>query len=283
MHSLEFYTPNTVEEACTLLQELGSKATVLAGGTDVVMRHNKGIVAYEKMVSIAKLDALRGITEKDGALCIGALTTHAQVAENALVKEHFPALAHACLQVGSALIRNRGTVGGNICNASPVADSVCALMALNATFCLQSVSGTRQVAVADFFTGPGQCVRKADELLTCICIPLAKQEQCFSKLGPRKNADIAVVNMAFAFEMQNGVVAEAKVAFGAVAPTVIRISQAEQLMNGKKPAELNLDAIAQACEAGVRPISDWRGSKEYRTKTAYFLVRDALEALIKKL
>ncbi len=283
MHSLEFYTPHTVEEACQLLQELGSKATVLAGGTDVVMRHNKGIVTYEAMVSINKLDALRGITQKDGSLCIGALTTHAEVAKNALVQEHCPALAHACLQVGSALIRNRGTVGGNVCNASPVADSVCALMALDATFTLQSVNGTRQVPVADFFTGPGACVREAAELLISITIPLKKQEQCFAKLGPRKNADIAVVNMAFAFEVQSGLVAGAKVAFGAVAPTIIRIADAEALMNGKKPADLDLDAIATACEAGVRPISDWRGSKEYRRKTAYFLMRDALEALVKTL
>jgi len=277
---IHYHQPSTLKEACALLQRLGPEAAVLNGGTDLVVRLNQGI--YKKhFVNIKFIPGLDEIREEQGGIAVGAVAKLAAVAGHPLITSCCPVLAAAVREIGTPQVRNLGTLSGNLCNASPVADSAPALLVLGAVLRLIGPEGEREVPLAQFHTGPGLTVLGEGELLREIFIPTPPTgfRAAFAKLGPRKAADIAVVNAAVGFRVQAGRIAGAVVCLGAVAPTLIRSSHAEQALNNRALAEADPGLIGGLAVDDARPISDLRGSRQYRRDMAGVLVERALRSL----
>ena len=219
-------------------------------------------------------------------LLLGAAVTHEQILRNKEVNSLFPALVEACRPFAGPPIRNRGTIGGNIVNASPAADLVPALIAYDASIKLVSAAGERQLELQDFFTAPGQTTMAQDEILTEICLPAMPNRSAarFIKLGHRKSMAISIVNTAVRVGLNSeGTISQCRIVLGAVAPTPVRAILAEDLLCGE---ELNADTIAnaagQACRE-VSPISDVRSTGDYRRQMTTVVVRRALTAVMEDL
>ena len=276
-----YHQPQSLNEACLLLQKLAGEATILNGGSDVAVRINQGLYKPH-LVNIKFISALDYIKEDETGLRIGALSKLSAIAASPPVLKHFPVLVEAIKSIGTPQIRNLGTLSGNLCNASPVADSAPALLVLNARLTLQGVNGSREIALQDFHTGPGQTVLAAGELLTEIFIPWPSPgfSAVFGKHGPRKAADIAVVNVAMGLKFEEDICVSAMVALGAVAPTLIRARQTEAALTGQKRSEIDAAAAGALAAAEAKPISDIRGSLEYRREIVAVLVERSLLALL---
>ncbi len=273
-----YHAPATVAEALDLLAQYGDSCRLIAGGTDLILELERGIRRQEILIDISRIPELDVVERKDGAFRLGANVTHNQVVATAdLVAHAFP-LARACWLVGAPQIRNRGTVAGNCVTASPANDTITPLWAMDATFTLASRDrGERTLTCDQFFLGVRKTALQPDEMLVRINVPALKPTErgTFLKLGLRQAQAISVVNVAviaeFADEQRttNAVrsteyVARARIALGAVAPTIIRATDAEAYLAGK---ELTDEVIARAAElaaSAARPISDIRGSAEYR-------------------
>lgn len=285
MRSVNYYQPGSIKEACALLQDLGETAGVLAGGTDVVVRLNKDKSPYQSLVNIKKILGLSYIREETNGIAIGALTKLNEIARDERIKKWFPAFSKAVNAIGTNQIRNLGTLGGNLCNASPCADSVCPLIVFGAVFTLSDGERSRQVPVEQFFTGPGKTILRQGELLSQIFIPFLPKgtRQGFCKLGPRKAADIAIINMAAVLTLDEGdQILEARLAFGSVAPTAIRGVKTEKLLVGKRRAEINLESVGRLAAEEVKPITDVRATLEYRRKMADILSQELISELIRE-
>lgn len=275
-----FTTAATVEDA---LAALATGARPVAGGTDLVVGARQGKAPLPgSLVAIHRVDELRGITETDGALRIGALTSHAELVAHPLVRERFTALADACAIVGSHATRAQGTLGGNLMNASPAMETGGPLICLDATVTLRSPAGTRGVPVAALFTGPGTTVAAADELLVVVELPApaAATGSAYVRLEYRRQMEIAVVGATAAVTLDGGTVSGARIAITALAPTIRRVEQAEAALVG---ASADGDAVAAAARAAAEaaaPISDVRASERYRRAMAEVIARRAIEAAV---
>lgn len=276
MHPFDLYIPKTVEEALELLAATGGRP--IAGGTDLIVFMQEGKIRPQVLIDLSRLDELRYIQEEDGLIRIGPLTTHAELARSPLLRERGEVLAQAAAVVGAPQIRNRGTIGGNIATASPAGDTIPALMALGARVKLRSMGGQREVPLQDLFTGPGQTVIRGDELITEVAFPLPGDgaRGAFLKLRKRNALAIAVVSAAVTVTLTDGVISEAHIALGAVAPTVIRASAAEQVLRGREPSAELLAQAGELAAAASRPITDIRGSAAYRREMVKVLVRRGL-------
>lgn len=279
----EYHEPKSISEAVSLLEKY-PHAKILNGGTDVVVRLNQNICA-PVMVNIKCLPELDRIEEKADGIHIGALIRHITISESQLLQEKVPTLVEAVNTIGTPQVRNRGTLSGNICNASPVADSMSALMILDATVIISGAGGERKVPISEFQTGPGKTVLNSSELVKEIVIPVPKKNFYgkFCKLGPRKTADIAIVNAAAGVIVSDGVCVDVRIALGAVAPKVIFAEHAQDFLKGKKLSQINIEKAAQiAASEDASPISDFRSSKEYRSEMVQVLVERALLEVIQK-
>ena len=224
-----------------------------------------------------EIEELNGVRETDQVLHIGATTTHTQIAESPVLQRTCSALTQAAASVGGPLVRNRGTIGGNIVNASPAADLACALLALDAEAVLRSEKETRVVALRDFFVGPGQTVIKPDELLTEVTIRLPKGKVVFHKLGRRQAMSLSIVNVAVSLEMEGKICRESpRIALGSVAPTPIRCPQAELLLANREVNPELISKCAGAAMALAKPIDDQRAKAWYRIEAGTVLLRRAL-------
>jgi CO/xanthine dehydrogenase FAD-binding subunit len=281
MNGVRFERPRTLKRALTLLA--GGEWTVLAGGTDLLVRVRDGL-RPPALLDVTGLGSLRGIRESDGFLLVGALATHADLDASRKVRSLATALAEAAAVMGSPAIRNRGTVGGNLLNASPAGDTVPPLVALEAEVELASACGTRVVPVAALATGPGKSARRPDELLTVVRIPVRPgRRSAFARLGTRKALAIAKVSVAVAARAtEDGRLADVRVALGAVGPTVFRATGAESALEGRVPDAATLEAAAEAVKADARPITDLRSTDEYRREMCGVLLRRALASLIEE-
>ncbi|QGY41867.1 xanthine dehydrogenase family protein subunit M [Pseudodesulfovibrio cashew] len=261
--------PATVEAA---LEALCAEpdAHVMAGGTDLLVRCRAEQNRPETLVCLEKVADLAGFEISDGRIRIGAATSMTAVLENAAVRERLPLLHGAAKVFASPLVRNMATLGGNVCTASPAADMLPPLYALGAEVELRSLSGVRTMPVNDFIVGPGQMALAPGELLSAIIIPIPEGRtiQYFEKVGRRKALAISVVSLAALLRVEDGVIAEARLAWGSVGPMVIRCPEAEALLKGRS---LTLGALREAGEKvrdTVSPISDVRASAEYRRQVA---------------
>jgi CO/xanthine dehydrogenase FAD-binding subunit len=268
----------TIEDA---LAALASGARPVAGGTDLVVGARQGKAPLpDSIVAIHHLAELRGVALDGDTLRVGALTTHEEIAEDALVLERLTALADAAAIVGSHATRAQGTVGGNLMNASPALEVGGPLMCFGATVILRSQAGERSVAVADLLAGPGRTTAGPGELLTEVAVPLppAAAGSCYARLEYRQQMEIAVVGATAFVAFEGDRVAAAKVAITALAPTVRLVPAAEDALVGSDGGRAAAELAAQAAAEASEPISDVRASEEYRRAMAAVLARRAIEA-----
>jgi CO/xanthine dehydrogenase FAD-binding subunit len=268
----------TLDEA---VRELADGARAVAGGTDLVVGARQGKAPLpESIVAIHKLDELRRLEETDGALRIGALVTHAQLAAEPAVRSRFTALADASSIVGSHSTRAFGTIGGNVMNASPAMEAGGPLLCLDASIVLRSTSGSRRVGLGELFAGPGQTIAEADELLEEVHVPSPAEGtgSAYVRLEYRRQMEIAVVGATAVLRLEGGQVREARVAITALAPTIRRVPEAEAALTGSDAGSDAVEAAARAVAAASSPISDVRGSAGYRSAMAAVMGRRAISA-----
>ncbi len=293
-----YYAPGTIAEALELLAQYGAACRLIAGGTDLILEIERGVRSPKVLVDVSRIPGLNAVGREDGLFHLGANVTHNQVvATTDLVAHAFP-LARACWLVGAPQIRNRGTVAGNCVTASPANDTITPLWAMDATFTLASRDrGERTLTCDQFFLGVRKTALQPDEMLVRINVPALKPTErgTFLKLGLRQAQAISVVNVAVIADCElwtadspgesqpirnpKSEIRNARIALGAVAPTIIRAAEAEAYLAGK---ELTDEVIAHAAElaaAAARPISDIRGSAEYRRDMVRVLTARALRQL----
>jgi len=269
------YSPTTVVEACEVLARAAG-ARVLAGGTDLLVRL-KDQATWPPLVDIGRIEALRGVFCDAGMLRIGALTTWTELAEHPSIAAHARVLAQAAEHVGSPQIRNRGTLGGNLANASPAGDALPPLMVLEAQIEIARGGRTRRVAIGEFFLGPGRTVLTADEVIVAVWLPsAARRRGAFVRLGQRAALAISKVALALTLREEGGVLRDVRIALGSVAPTVIRARAAEDILCGQRPTDAVIASASAAAAAAAKPISDVRSNLEYRRAMCAELLREAL-------
>lgn len=277
MQEFEFLRPNTLSELTGVLAETGG--SILAGGTDIIPKMRRSQFATSTLVDVSRIDALRFIRKHDQRIHIGALTTHQEMAESALLAEVNPALVAAALTVGCEQTRNRGTLGGNLANASPAADTIPPLLIFDADVHLLGKSGKRSMPLDDFLFSPGKTKLGPAELITNISFqPLSGAwGVSFLKLGKRNGMAISVVSAAAAIVLDpQGKINKVRLCLGSVAPRVVRSPMAEEILIGQPPSPEVLDEASQACLKDIDPINDIRSTEEYRNHSASIIAHRAL-------
>lgn len=271
----------TVEEACSLLSKHKGKAKVIAGGTDLLpaMRNREVTPAYIINVrSIPNLDYIH-YTDAEG-LKIGALATLYDIESSPIIREKFPMVADAAAKIGTPQVRNMGTIGGNLCNAAPSADTAPPLIGLEAKAKINGPNRERVIALEEFFIGPGENALQADEILTEIQIPNPPPhtQGVYLKLPARTMVDLAVVGVAVVVTLadKERSIVDAKIVLGAVAPTPVRARQAEDIIRGKAISRELIEKAAEAAAGEAKPISDLRGSASYRKEMVNTLTKRAI-------
>ena len=279
--TLRFAAPVALEEALTLLASDPS-ARPVAGGTDLVVAARQGRKALPaSVVAIDRIAELTGHEVVTDGLVLGVLTDHAWLASSADVRAHWSALADAAAIVGSPATRATGTIGGNLMNASPAADTTAPLVVLDATATLRAAGGaSRTVAVADLATGPGRTVATQAELLTRVTVPRPADGSgsAYIRLEYRRAMEIAVVGAAALVTIEGGAIREARIALTAVAPTIVRAPEAEAVLRGVPVSRDAFGAAGRAAAAAARPIDDVRASADYRRAMLAVVVARVLAA-----
>jgi xanthine dehydrogenase small subunit len=273
-----YYRPLGLDGALEVMAQRPGEVRPVAGGTDVLVRAMDGRQDRSRLFDLTAIPELKGIEERGGHLWIGAATTHTEMMASPLVGRHLPALQPACRVIGGPQIRNRGTLGGNLANASPAADTVPPLYAADAVLELVSVYSRREVPIGDFFTGPGQSVLFPDELILGVRVPLRPGVRgTFLRLGQRQAQAISKVSVAVAMTFRDGRPDWVRVALGAVAPTVVRAPRAEAaLMAGGYEG---LRQAKAAVKEEIAPIDDLRSTREYRREMAAVLLERAVRQI----
>jgi CO/xanthine dehydrogenase FAD-binding subunit len=275
-----FTSAITLEDA---LAALGSGARPVAGGTDLVVGARQGKAPLpDAIVALDRIDALGGIVGVDGGLRLGALATHEDIVANAVIRERFTALADASAIVGSHATRAHGTIGGNVMNASPAMDTGGPLLCFDASATLRSEAGERAVPLGELWTGPGTTVADPRELLVGIEVaaPAPMTGSAYVRLEYRRQMEIAIVGATAVVALDDGSVADARVAITALASTIRRVPEAEAALNESNGGDEAIAAAARAAAAGSSPISDVRGSAEYRSAMAEVIARRAIVAAL---
>jgi CO/xanthine dehydrogenase FAD-binding subunit len=274
---MRYYRPVTLRDALRTLDSERSRARILAGGTDLVVQLQEGLLRPRALVDVSALGILHGIRAGQEKIRVGALATHEELASSSLLRRHAFVLSEAAGTVGAPQIRNRGTIGGNIANASPAADTVPALIALGAAAVLERLGARRLVPVEDLFLGPGATAIRPDELIIAVLIPRRERSAgAYIKLGHRNALAISIASAAVLLADRGPAGIHARIALGAVAPTVVRPRQAESFLktSSRFPAAFR-DAAALSVES-ASPITDIRASAGYRREMIQVVVLDAL-------
>ncbi len=277
-----YWAPQTLEEAARVVAQ--GRATVLAGGTDMLPRWARGLVQRpEAVVDLKRIEGLKGVSRANGEVCLGACTTLSEIASDSIIQAAAPVLGQAAGRVACVQVRNRATIGGNLCNASPAADTAVPLILLDAVLELASASedglAVRQVAIADFFRGPGLTVLGPGEILTRIRFKPLPQNlfAAWDKFGTRPAMEIAVASVGVALKVEDRTVAHARVGYGSVAPIPLRGRKAEAELVGNA---LSAEVISR-CEAAAReeiaPITDVRAGEAFRREVVGVMLRRMLE------
>ena len=275
---LDYTAPSTVEEAIRILAAAPGTAKVLSGGTDLLVQLRSGRTKPDLIVDIKKIPEMSGIRERDGAFVIGAATPGAVIGECEALKQAWPGVVEAANLIGSTQVQGRASLAGNLCNASPAADSVPALIAARATCVVAGANGRREAPVESIPTGPGRTSLKPGEFIVEFHLPKrpARSADAYLRFIPRTEMDIAVVGAGISVTLDpGGVCTDARVVLGAVAPTAILVPDAATALIGHTLDETALAALDQAARRACKPIDDKRGTIEYRTKVAGVIARRA--------
>jgi carbon-monoxide dehydrogenase medium subunit len=280
---MRFEAPETVSAAVGLLAKARGTTRVLAGGTDLLVQMKSGMVEPDLVVDIKRIGEVNKVVPERGGFRVGAGVACAALRENAKLKKAYPGVVEAANLIGSTQIQGRATIAGNLCNASPAADSVPALVAVGAVANIAGPKKKRKVPVQDIPIGPGKTSLAKGEFVTSISLPAKKPRtgDAYLRFIPRTEMDIAVVGVGVSLTLDaKGVCTNASVVLGAVGPRVIIANAAAKALVGTKVDGAALDALAAAASAAARPIDDKRGTKDFRTKVAGVLARRAaLKAL----
>jgi len=278
----DYSRPRALDEAFRLLEMHGSQACLLAGGTDLIVQLRARKLAPRIVIDLKKVDSLRhDIAEIPSALRIGALALLSDIIEDPRIRKLFPALAEAAATVGSVQIRNRATLPGNICNASPAADTVPALLVHQATVNLASRAGERAVPLKDFFLGPGRTVRRAEEIVASIDLPLPRERVAasFARLTRRRGVDLASINVC-CLVSETGLT---RFAFGAVGPRPILVEDESGKLADPRADAQSKETLLLRLLVHTSPISDVRAGREYRSAMLLVLSRRVLQEALDRL
>lgn len=281
MKPFEYVAARTIEEAIEALATSKGPARPLAGGTDLIVQLAEGRRKVDRVVDLGRIPELKRIEfDADGGLTFGATVPCADLYTHPGVRARYPMLVDAVSIIGSVQIQQRASVGGNLCNASPSADSVPALICLGAQAVIEGPRGRRTVPVESFCTGPGTTVLERDEILVELVLPAPGEHEGgrYLRFIPRNEMDIAVVGVGswVKWDPASGKIVDARITLGAVAPTAVRAPQAEQCLIGREPSLEAVEEAARQAVLAARPISDVRGSAEYRKHLVTVLVRRTL-------
>jgi carbon-monoxide dehydrogenase medium subunit len=279
LRRFDYYRPASVAEASSILRERGAGGLLLAGGTDVLVQVKEAGRPVEYVVSLAAIEGLSAISESGGGLTIGARARMVEVAEHPVVQSKYAALADGASVVGSVQTRHVATLGGNVCNAAPSADTSPPLAVFEATAHVSGPAGERMVPLGSFWTGPGTTVLDTGEVVTHFTLPApgARFGSHYQRHTPRKVMDIAAVGTAVYLELDaGGICTTARIALGAVAPTVVRAPRAEAALVGKRVDETSAAAAGAVAATEATPISDQRASAEFRTHLIEVMTKQSI-------
>jgi CO/xanthine dehydrogenase FAD-binding subunit len=282
--AFEYVRPATREEVVRQLVQNGLQARLLMGGTDVLVRMRDGVIAPKVLVDVKGVLGMRDITyDPQIGLTIGAAATMNQVACQRYVRAHYPLLAEAANSVASYQVRNRATVGGNLCNASPAADTAPAVLVLEGRVVLFGPDGEREVPATEFFLGPGKSARRPEEFMTAVrfWVPPVGSKGKYLKLGRNRAGDLAVVGVAILAFASTGVASGYifRIALASVAPVPLRAYAAERALAEQKPGKRAFAAAAKKAMEAATPIDDVRSSAGYRREMVHNLVLHGLEEI----
>ena len=282
---MKYQTPSTTKEAATYIKRAKGKAFVLAGGTDLMVRMKSGFIEPDLVVDIKQISAMQVIKKSATGFRIGAAVSAAEMGENTALKKAWPGVVESANLIGSDQIQNRCTIAGNLCNASPAADAVPALIAAGAKANVVGPQRRRTVAVEKIITSPGKTSLSKGEIVESITLPkrAPRSGDAYLRFIPRSEMDIAVVGAGVNLVLDsNSVVKSARVALGAVAPTPLLVPAAAKAIIGTKLNKAALTKLADACSAACSPIDDKRGTVEFRTEVAGVLARRAARIAYKR-
>ena len=278
MPALSYSAPSTVEDAVRILAGASGAAKVLSGGTDLLVQLRSGRIKPAHIVDTKQIPGIFGIREEDGVFVIGAATSGAVIGEHARLRQAWPGVVEGANLIGSTQIQGRASLAGNLCNASPAADSVPPLIAARATCVIAGSGGRREVPVESIATGPGRTSLKPDEFILEFRLPKRppRASDAYLRFIPRNEMDIAVVGAGVNVTLDAaGVCTDARVVLGAVAPIAILVPEAGAALVGHKLDDGALAALDAAARRACKPIDDKRGTIVYRTKVAGVLARRA--------
>ena len=284
MRPFEYLAPTSVEDAVAALAEGSAEAKALAGGTDLLVDLKHETASAGLLVDLTRIAECRGIEESADGLRFGSLVTHTEIIDSELVRKHAPAMIDAARTVGAVQTRNLGTLGGNLVTCVPSLDSGPVLVALDAEVTVAGVGGRRRMPLADFFVGPRKTALQKGEILVDIIVPRANLgKPCsFRKFGLRKGQALALVNVAAAVNLEDGKLSGARIALGAVAPTVIRARKAEAVLDGNVPDPTLIAGAADVAVTEAKPIDDFRASANYRRELIRTLTGRVLNEAIEQ-
>ena len=276
MTDIQYVSPGTLDEAVKAFAAAGTAARIMAGGTDLLVQMRAGSVKPGLIVDIKKIAEMTAIEETaDGGFRVGAAVPGAVLAEHPRFGKVWPGVLEAVNLIGSTQVQGRASAGGNLCNGSPAADSVPALIAAGAVATVAGPSGRREIPVEQVPAGPGRTTLKPGEILVSFAFPPrpAGSGDAYLRMIPRTEMDIAVVGCGVSLTLKDGICTAARVGLGAVAPTVLQVEAAAKALIGSQLDDAALNAAAAACSAACRPIDDKRGTIIYRTKVAGVLLK----------
>ncbi|MEW8959805.1 MAG: xanthine dehydrogenase family protein subunit M [Moorella sp. (in: firmicutes)] len=282
MNSFKYISPKTKEEALKILNELKEKGKIVAGCTNVLPNIKAKKITDCILVDISSLDELKGIKDAGDSVFVGSLTTINDLLRSDIIAREAKVLWQACRLFADPLVRNRATIGGNIVNASPAADGVIPLLALDATVCIESLAnGKREVPLSEFFKGPGETILQSGELVTSINFPKASvMKSAFIKFGLRKAMAISLANIGVVLQVNEDTITQARIALGALAPTPLRARETEKYLCGKRLNDEVMAEASQIIKTEIKPISDVRASQAYRQYLTGVLLRRAIKAAL---
>jgi carbon-monoxide dehydrogenase medium subunit len=276
MTDIQYVSPRTLDEAVRAFAAAGSAARILAGGTDLLVQMRSGAVKPRLIVDIKKIAEMTAIEETSaGGFRVGAAVPRAFMADHPRFGKVWPGVLEAVNLIGSTQVQGRASAGGNLCNSSPAADSVPAMIAAGAIATVAGPNGRRELPVEQVPAGPGRTTLKPGEILVSFTLPPRPpgSADAYLRMIPRTEMDIAVVGCGVSLTLKDGVCTSARVGLGAVAPTVLLVEAAAHALIGSQLDDAALNAAAAACSAACRPIDDKRGTIAYRTKIAGVLLR----------
>ncbi|MCK5164814.1 MAG: xanthine dehydrogenase family protein subunit M [Desulfobacula sp.] len=283
----EFHEPASIQEAIELKKKYRTDARLLAGGTDLLVHLKKKLITTDHVISLLRIKDLGQIKNNKESVEIGACVTMARLSESKVIQENFCAIKAGADNLGTHLIRNRATLGGNVCNASPAADTICSLIVYQAHALLESTDGKRELPIESFFMSPGKTDIRDNEILTGfkLSIPGKNCGAHYIQLGKRKSSEINIVNVAsfIQFDPSDQTIMNSRIALGSVAATPIRSFHAEKILQNKKASEsLFYEAGEAARHKDCKPIDDFRGTADYRKAMIGVLTKRTLDAAFKQ-